>query len=178
MMLPSGREEMSTDWIPISICCIRVLMSRMSVALCCISSSPMEANISAYMLHTFSMAYSLFTLSFLIEFSISPVSMGSARSIICPCMISASFSPTLVARSSASFSVAFMVSSSAPLKRCTSSSTSVTACMAITSRISSTITAFPIPIPAEALVPLYLILYLLIKIHLYSQPLVAVNLLA
>ena len=161
-MLPAGREEISTDWMPISTRCIRVLISRMSVALCCISSSPMEANISAYMLHTFSMANSLLTPSFLMEFSISPVSMGSDSSIIWPCMISASFSPTLTARSSARRSVSLMVCSSAPLKRCISASPSLTACLVITSSASSTITAFPIPIPAEALVPLYILLYLLI----------------
>ena len=153
-MLPFGSKDTSTDSRPINVRCIRTLISLISVARCCISSSPIDANISAYILHTFSIANSQFTLSFLTLFSISPVSMGSDNSIMCPCMISASFSPTREARSSAIFCVAAMVFSRAPLKRWISASASATSFLVITNSASSTITALPMPIPAEALVPL------------------------
>ena len=153
-MLPFGSKDTSTDSRPINVRCIRTLISLISVARCCISSSPIDANISAYILHTFSIANSQFTLSFFTLFSISPVSMGSDNSIMCPCIISASFSPTREARSSAIFCVAAMVFSRAPLKRWISPSASATSFLVITNSASSTITALPMPIPAEALVPL------------------------
>ena len=113
---------------------------------------------SAYILHTVSMANSLLMPSFLMEFSISPVSMGSDNSMMCPCRISASFSPTLVAKSAASTSVSFTLCSSAPLKRPSSASTSETFSLLMTSSASSTITALPIPIPDEALVPFFIMI--------------------
>ncbi len=58
---PSGSAAISTDSTPKSTFCILVLISRMSVALCCISSSPIEANISANLVQVVSIANSAFT---------------------------------------------------------------------------------------------------------------------
>ena len=88
-ILPSGREAISTESTPSNTLCIRVLISRISVARCCISSSSIPANTLAYMVHTISTANSLQMFSPLMVFSISPVSAGSIKSIKCPCRISA-----------------------------------------------------------------------------------------
>ena len=156
--LPSGSAAISTGFTPCRTCWSLTLISLISVALCCISSSSMDANISAYIVQTVSIANSLHTLSPVIALSISLVSIGSFNSIRCPCMISASFSPTLVARSAANVSVCAIVSANAPLKRSTSAAPSITFSGRITSSFSLMMAALPMPIPADAFVPLNIML--------------------
>ena len=116
----------------------------------------------------FSTAASAHILSSAMLDSIWPVISGSIRRRTCPSRISASFSPTLSFMSSAIACVFAIHLSRASVNLCFSASTSLTALLSYAREGSFTITAEPIPIPADAPIPVYIIFTSNFELQLFS----------
>ena len=166
--VPSGTLARSRSSTPRRIFNNLVLISQTSVALCWNISSSIDANICAYISHTCSTAASAHIFSFSIFALICPDISGSIKSRTCPSRISASFSPTRVFMSSAMTCVLAIHLSSALLKRSFSETTSLTDVLLYSREGSFTMTTEPIPIPADAPIPVYMIstsIFLSLLIH-------------
>ena len=150
----AGTCEISTSSIPIKILSIRDLISIKSVALCWINSSGTVANISAVWSSTCSNAISAEIFSLIINAEICSSIIGSWSIWIWP--LSASCSPTVFAILSA---ISFVIETNFSIASCNlfnSASVSVTLFFSTVKSCSSINTTFPIPIPSEPAIPLYI----------------------
>ena len=136
-------------------------MSLKSVALCWSNSSGICANISAVCSKTWSTAISAVIFSATKRVEICSSIIGSRSIWICPLRISASFLPTVTSIFSAIWFVISTNFSMASWRRLISLSVSVTFLFSMLISCSSIITTFPIPIPSEPAIPLYIILPLI-----------------